>query len=170
MRQGTSLIPIGQTPGCLFKGIRQQATKVVRPSGWTASVQIRCPTAARAEHKVTEADLKEQRQRRQAYASKPEGPAALVVCNEAARIASASKPSNRIGFTALGGPGNKVEGSGDLPRECLSRRIFLVVLRTSLPYQVISPAPGHSNPALYQKSGKRDNAEQHVHCLEASND
>ena len=136
---------------------------------WT--VQIQCPTAARAEHKVAEADLNEQHRRCQAVASKPEGPAAPVVCKEAARIASASRPSNKIRFTTLGGSGNKVEESGGLPSGYLSRKIFLVVATQNFAHirRSLRP-PGHSDPAHHQKSGKRGIAEQHVLCLVASND
>ena len=87
-----------------------------------ASVHRQCPTAAKAEHNVTEADLNAQHRRRQAIASGPDGPAAPVVLREAERIASVFKPSNRIGFTVPGGKPKRVEGSGGLPRGCLSRR------------------------------------------------
>ena len=70
--------------------------KADKPSGWTASVHIRCPTAAKAEHSVTEADLNMQHKQRHAIASKPEGPAAPLALRETERIASAFKPSNKI--------------------------------------------------------------------------
>ena len=47
----TSAIPMGLTPGHLFSGIRQQATKALRLSGWMVEVQILWPIAARAWHK-----------------------------------------------------------------------------------------------------------------------
>ena len=55
-----------------------------------------------------------QHKRRHAIASKPEGPAVPLVLREAERIASAFKPSNKIGLTVPGGEPSRVEGSGGL--------------------------------------------------------
>ena len=53
------------------------------PSGLTRVVAMRLATPAREEHKLCEADLKEEHNRLQACASTPEGPAAPWVRNEA---------------------------------------------------------------------------------------
>ena len=55
IRRGTSPIPIGLTPGFLFKGISRQATKAVRLLGCKLTVQRRLATAARALHKSVDA-------------------------------------------------------------------------------------------------------------------
>ena len=66
MRLGTSPTSIGLTPGHLLSGIRRQATKAVKPSGWTREVAIRLPTSASAVQRLVEADLNDEHMRRHA--------------------------------------------------------------------------------------------------------
>ena len=76
MHLGTSPTPMGLTPGHLLRGIRQQATRALKPSGWIRVVAICLPTPANAVQRLVEADLNDEHMRRQACASRPEGPAA----------------------------------------------------------------------------------------------
>ena len=80
IHRGTSPTPIGLTPGHLLSGIWREATKAVRPCGFTRLVAIRRPTSARAIQRLLETDLKEEQSLLQASASKPDGPAAPWVC------------------------------------------------------------------------------------------
>ena len=50
-------MPMGQTPGHLSKGIRWQAMNADIDEGSTKDVHMLRPTAARALHRLTEADL-----------------------------------------------------------------------------------------------------------------
>jgi len=124
---------------------------------------------ARAEHKAAEADLEQQHRQHQAFASNPEGPAAPVVCREAAQIASASKPLKMTGFATSGGSANSVEGSGDFPRGCLSRRILCVGLITSLPLGSLSGTRA-SKFTTPPEEWEKDSVGQHEPCHVALND
>ena len=57
--RGTSPIPIGLTPGFLFRVMRRHATKTSIPSGLTFLVDNLRATEARALHRSVEADLKD---------------------------------------------------------------------------------------------------------------
>ena len=89
------------TPGRLSRGINLHATKALRWSGLTQVVHKRFPTLARAEQRLLE-DLKELQSLLQAWASRPDGPAAPLVFRAAFRMASAFRFSKRIGFTGVG--------------------------------------------------------------------
>ncbi len=80
---GISLMPIGLTLGHLSNGMRRQARKALRPSGFTRDVQSLRPTAARAEQMFFEADLNDIHNLRQAKASSPDKPAAPLVLSTA---------------------------------------------------------------------------------------
>ena len=80
----TSPMPIGLTPGRLSRGINLHATKALRWSGLTQVVHKRFPTLARAEQRSLE-DLKELQSLLQAWASRPDRPAAPLVFRAAFR-------------------------------------------------------------------------------------
>ncbi len=65
--------------GHLSSGMRRQATNALRPSGFTIDVQSLRPTAARAEQRSFEEDLKEEHSLRQANASNPDSPSAPLL-------------------------------------------------------------------------------------------
>ena len=123
---GTSPTPIGLTPGHLLRGMRRQATNALSPSGLTVVLAMRRPTPASAIHKLLEADLKEEHSLFQAYASRPDGPAAPWVCRAVCLMASASRPSNVMGLTGSGSPSRREQASGSLPMGCFSLSTSLV--------------------------------------------
>ena len=57
--RAVSPIPIGQTPGFLFKAIRREDKKGAINDGFIESVHKRLATRAREVHRSSEADLKE---------------------------------------------------------------------------------------------------------------
>ena len=118
----TSPMPIGLTPGRLSRGINLHATKVLRWSGLTQVVHKRFPTLARAEQRSLE-DLKELQSLLQAWASRPDRPAAPLVFRAAFRMASAFKFSKRIGFTGVGVSCNMLFVEAGFPGGCFSTRI-----------------------------------------------
>ena len=122
----TSPMPIGLTPGRLSRGINLHATKALRWSGLTQVVHKRFPTLARAEQRSLE-DLKELQSLLQAWASRPDRPAAPLVFRAAFRMASAFKFSKRIGFTGVGVSCNMLFVEAGFPGGCFSTRISRVV-------------------------------------------
>ncbi len=122
IRRGISLMPIGLTPGHLSSGMRRQATNALRPSGFTIDVQSLCPTAARAEQRSFEEDLKEEHNLRQANASNPDSPAAPLVLSAAFSIRLALRPSKMMGLGVWWFPGNSTTGGGGVLAGCLSVR------------------------------------------------
>ena len=90
-------IPIGCTPGFLFRAIRRQASRGAMVDGSMKLVQRRLAADPREWHRSKEADLKEVYSLLQLDASSPEGPAAPVVCKAADLIMEASIDSNNTG-------------------------------------------------------------------------
>ena len=92
-----SPIPIGRTPGFLFKAIGREDEKGAIKDGFIKSVQKRLATTAREVHRSSEADLKEVHNLLQQRASKQDGPAAPDVRYAVEGIKEASMASNTIG-------------------------------------------------------------------------
>ena len=135
---GTSPTPIGLTPGHLLSGMRREAINALSPSGLTVVLysNVRL-TPASAVHELLEADLKEEQSLFQAYASRPEGPAAPWVCRAVCLMASASRPLNKMGLTGSGSPLRREQASGSLPKGCFSFSISLVDRYIDSPSSVV---------------------------------
>ena len=120
----TSPMPIGLTPGRLSRGINLHATKALRWSGLTQVVHKHFPTLVRAEQRSLE-DLQELSQSLlQAWASRPDMPAAPLIFRAAFRMASAFRFSRRIGFTGVGVSCNMLFVEAGFPGGCFLTRSF----------------------------------------------
>ena len=76
IRQATSAILMGCTPGLLSRAMRRQAVRRERPSGSTKWVLMHCPRRAMALISSVDAPLKAVQMCRQAIPSRPDGSAA----------------------------------------------------------------------------------------------
>ena len=102
MRLDVSPIPIGRTPGFLFRAIRRLARRGAILFGSTNSVHKRRAVRAMEWQSSNEADLKDVQSRLQLRASRPDGPAAPLVCRAADLIVVTSIDSKRTGWTSRG--------------------------------------------------------------------
>ena len=88
-------MPMGWMPGFLSRAMRWQAMSGAILAGSTISVLRRFAVKARERQGSDEAALKDVHSLLHASASRPEGPAAPLVCSAAYLIASASIDSKR---------------------------------------------------------------------------
>ena len=93
IRLAVSPVPIGLTPGFLSNAMSLQDRKGAMLTGSTNSVQSLCAVSARELHSSREAALKEVQSLLQLSASRPDGPAAPLVCRTADLMAEAFKHS-----------------------------------------------------------------------------
>ena len=107
----TSQMPIGRTPGRLSRAINQQAKKGANVDGCTYWVHSRRARRAREWHNSSEASLNVQQSLLQPCASRPDGPAAPLVCLAAWRIRSASMHSKITGSGRGGSSSGKERAS-----------------------------------------------------------
>ena len=103
IRRTVSPMPIGRTPGFLFKPISRQARRDEIDFGSIYEVHILLANRAKELQSSLEAPLKDVHSLLHPCASMPDGPSDPVVCKAADRITPASIHSKNDGVYLLGG-------------------------------------------------------------------
>ena len=105
IRLAVSPMPMGRTPGFLFRAMRRQASRGEMDFGSTNEVQILLAVEASVLHRSREAPLNEVHILLQPCASMPDSPVDPVILRAAERMTLASMDSKITGCASLGAEG-----------------------------------------------------------------